>query len=84
MKNSRAQRFEWEEVDEDGYDLAKWDYCIVDWENLTDENNNQISCTAENKIKFMQEQMGFMTFVIVSLKKLNEEKLEKLKDKEKN
>lgn len=80
----KAQRFEWVDFDEEKAFEMRWDYCIVDWKNLTDENNVQIECTKENKKKLMGEQIVFSAFVLSCLKKLNKTIQEEMEEQAKN
>jgi hypothetical protein len=65
------QRFEFQDPDYDARDLIIWDYCIVDWVDLVDDDGTQIECTTDNKIKLMNEHVNFSLFVESCLDKLN-------------
>lgn len=58
-----AQRIEWTEVNTELEDELTWDYCIVDWKDVLDENDQPIPCTKENKVRLMQENLAFLAFV---------------------
>lgn len=79
-----GQRVEWSEVDSDLEDELTWDYCIVDWKGLVDENDVLIPCTKENKVRLMQDSLHFLRFVRVKQAELNKQLAEELKAKEKN
>lgn len=79
-----AQRFEWIEYDEEALFADRWDYCIVDWRNLTDENNVPIPCERENKAKLMGENLLFSAFILQCLTKLNEVVSAEMKESAKN
>jgi len=83
-QKGKAQRFEWVDFDEEKAFEMRWDYCIVDWKNLTDSNDVQIECTLENKKKLMGEQIVFSAFVLSCLKKLNKTIMEELEEQAKN
>ncbi len=48
--------------DEKRADLV-YDYCIVGWSGLTDEDGKPIECTRETKLKLMRENPNFALFV---------------------
>ena len=64
-------RHEYHVIDHVGRDKIIWDYCIVDWENLTDDEDNPIECNTDNKIKLMNEHIGFSNLVENCLNQLN-------------
>lgn len=68
-----GQRFEVSEVDEDKRSQMLWEYTIVDWERLEDDEGKLIPCNLENKSKLMLENIGFSLFVGSCIGKLNEE-----------
>lgn len=51
------------EVDREMRDNLIWDYCIVDWTDLYDEDGAEIKCTQANKRKLMREHPVFPEFV---------------------
>jgi len=59
----RNQRVEYDVVDEDKRSRMLWDYVIISWKNVDDNNGNPIPCTTENKIKLMKESPIFSGFV---------------------
>ena len=59
----RGQRFEYEDTDEVKYDEMLWTYCITDWRELIDEDDNEILCTNENKVLLMSHSVAFASFV---------------------
>ena len=69
----QGQRFEVEKTNDDLFSEMLWDYCIVDWIDLEDDNGKPIECTKENKLKLMKEHVGFQLFVGQSIEKLNNE-----------
>ena len=64
-------RYEYSDIDHSGRDRIIWDYCIVDWQGLIDDDEQPIECTTENKIKLMNGHVGFSGFVEKCLEKLN-------------
>ena len=69
----KAERFEFETVNDDLQSELFWDYIIVGWENLFDSKNTPISCTKENKLLLMSRSAKFANFVSESLKKINDD-----------
>jgi hypothetical protein len=53
-------------------DAEFWDYVIVDWNNVEDENG-PIHCTSEHKDHLMKTSPMFVGFVNKFLTELNEE-----------
>jgi len=80
----QGQRFEVEKIDDDLFSEMLWDYCIVDWERLEDDDEMPIECTKENKLKLMKEHVGFQMFIGQCIEKLNDEIEAKLDLTEKN
>ena len=64
-------RFEYQNMDNAARDNIIWDYCIVDWKDLVDDEEKPIECNTENKIKLMNEHVGFSLLVEALLGKLN-------------
>ena len=64
-------RYEYQKMDNAARDKIIWDYCIVDWNGLEDDEGNVIDCTTENKIKLMNGHVGFSSFIEACLEKLN-------------
>jgi len=48
-----------ENVDEKLRAELVYDYCIVGWTNITDENGEEIEFTRENKLKLVRENPNF-------------------------
>ena len=80
----RGQRFEVEKIDEQKRNRMTWEYCIVDWEGIYDEEGKEIPCTDENKVLLMQNAPTFTSWVADSLEQLNEDGLQRQEDAEKN
>lgn len=74
IEYKHGQRFEVRDVDSEGYSKALWDYCIVGWEGLLDDDGKKIECTTDIKYVLMTENIGFATFVGGCLDKLGEER----------
>ena len=66
-----TNRFEYQSMDNAARDRIIWDYCIVDWEGLIDDEEKPIECTTENKISLMNGHVGFSVFIESCLEKLN-------------
>lgn len=56
-------RHEYEKQDDDLFSKLVWDYVIVEWERLADDDGKEIECTAENKSFLMLNNIGFATFI---------------------
>lgn len=50
-------------IDEKRREELMWDYCIISWENLQDNNGKELPCTAENKTFLMRKDFKFSIFV---------------------
>jgi hypothetical protein len=66
-------RHEYHEIDHTARDNIIWDYCIVDWRGLVDDNDKPIECNFENKVKLMNGHIGFSLFVDNCLNRLNQQ-----------
>jgi len=66
-----ANRYEYQNMDNAARDRIIWDYCIVDWQGLVDDEEVPIECTTETKIALMNGHVGFSMFVESCLEKLN-------------
>ena len=67
-----GQRFEIpDEMNDKKYSDMIWDFVIVDWKNIVDENGKKIECTTENKLKLINHSNEFVKFVSKSLDILN-------------
>ena len=63
VKYYRGQRHEVVDDNEELRSQMLWEYVIVDWKGLEDQEGNQIPCTKENKIKLMQGSVKFSSFI---------------------
>lgn len=63
VEYKHGQRFEVQDINDDLFSELLWDYSIVDWSGLVDDNGNQIECTTENKAFLMRNHIGFARFV---------------------
>jgi hypothetical protein len=68
----KGQRFEVYDKNEDLHSELLWDYVIVEWDKLEDEDQKPIPCNTETKLKLMRENIGFSLFVSNCLNKLKE------------
>lgn len=84
VEYKRGQRFEVEDFDDDAFTKMLWDYCIVDWKDLEDDDGNPIECTVDNKLKLIREHVGFQLFVSNCIEKVTEEIEDHLRLVEKN
>lgn len=61
------------DIDEDKRHQMLWDYSIVSWERLEDDDGKPIECSPENKVKLMRENPNFFAFVNACITQLNQE-----------
>jgi hypothetical protein len=87
-KATSKEKWEWRQgqkfksppdIDEPKRDRMLWDYCIVSWERLEDDDGKPLECTLENKVKLIKENPNFFAFVNACISELNRE-LEQVKD----
>ena len=50
-----------------------WEYVIIDWKGLYDQDGKEIPCTKENKVMLMQGSVKFSSFIGNCVEKLTEE-----------
>lgn len=67
----KGQRYQYPKVDDKRRSELVWDYSIVDWEGVEDEQGTPIPCTKDNKALLMRNSMEFAVFVGDCLEKLN-------------
>jgi hypothetical protein len=84
VEYKHGQRFEVQDTNDDLFSDLLWDYIIVDWIKLEDEDGKPIVCTTENKLRLMSEDVGFQQFVNACLVKLNEDFEDRVETIEKN
>lgn len=80
----RGQRFEVEIVDQEENQNLTWDYCITDWENILDQDENPMPCTLENKKLLMRKAPKFAGWVTDCLNQLGEDNSQRQEEAEKN
>lgn len=81
----RGNRYEIpDKVDEKRRAEMLWDFMIVDWEGVLDQNGYEIKCTPDNKNKLMRESVAFATFIASSLDKLTADITKYQEEVEKN
>lgn len=68
--DGKAERFEFDVVDEDLQNELFWDRIITAWENLIDGKGAEIPCTKENKVLLMSRSAKFAKLVAEALKLL--------------
>lgn len=87
-KATSKEKWEWRQgqkfkvapdVDEAKRDQMLWDYCIVDWEKLEDDDGKPLECTPENKLGLMKTNPNFFAFVNACISELNRG-LDQIKD----
>jgi len=87
VKGDPPTRFDYMEYREGGQEkefALTWDYCIIDWKGVVDQNGNEIPCTSENKVKLMSGSVSFSDFVVKCTRKLNEASINQEKVREGN
>lgn len=72
IEYKNGQRFEYTDTNDDLFSEMLWDYIIVEWNNLEDDNGNPLVCDKKTKMKLMLENVGFSQFVSNCLTILNE------------
>lgn len=80
----KAERFVYEDIDNDLQNELFWNYLIVDWKDLYDAKQIPIECTKENKILLMRRSKKFADFILESLGKLKELSIQQAEEAEKN
>jgi hypothetical protein len=80
----KAERFEFEEVNDDLQNELFWDHIIMTWENFIDGQGKEIPCTKENKLLLMTRSAKFSKFVADSLKMLSDSEAATAEQTEKN
>lgn len=80
----KAERFNFEEVNDELQNELFWDRIILEWKNLFDAKEAPIECTKDTKILLMTKSKKFSTFIFESLKKLREMDEQQSKEAEKN
>ena len=73
-----------EVINEELFSELLWDYCIINWKNITDQDGNEFPCSKENKIFIMKESPRFSNFIADCLEKLNEADITEKERIEKN
>lgn len=84
IEYKHGQRFEYDVVNDELFSEMLWDYSIMEWHNLEDDEGSPIPCDKETKIFLMQNNIGFSQFVGRCLEKLNEEEDSRVAKLEKN
>ena len=79
-----ASRFEYEEIDYDLRTELFYDAAIINWENFVDAEGNEIPCTKENKMLFMNKSSAFSKFITDSIKILTDDRNRENEEAEKN
>lgn len=80
----RGVRHEVSKTDHDAYDADFWDHCIAGWDGLTDENDQPIPCTKENKLVLYKNSPEFSSMIRVLIDKLAEDLAARTEALEKN
>lgn len=78
VEYKNGQRFEYNETNDEKFSEMLWDYVIVDWNKLEDDEGNTLTCNIETKLKLMLENVGFAQFVancLTILEELEEERV---------
>lgn len=80
----RGQRHEVVDVNEALHSELLWDYAIVGWDGIEDENGVPIPCTRENKVTLMNGSPVFARIVGDLLDQLTEARIQRAESAEKN
>ncbi len=84
IEYKHGQRFEYSDTNEERFSDMLWDYSIMDWSNLIDDEGEHIPCTKENKVFLMQNNVAFAQFVGNCLEQMNEAEENRVSRLEKN
>ena len=84
VEYKNGQRFEFTTTNDSLFSEMLWDYSIVEWVRLEDDDGKPIECTTENKVFLMQNNVRFAHFVAKCLEILNETEEERVSLVEKN
>lgn len=84
VEYKHGQRFEYTKADDERFSEMLWDYSIVEWVRLEDDDGKPIACTAENKVFLMQNNVGFAQFISRCLEIVTETEEERADAVEKN
>ena len=82
--DGKAERFEFEKVNDDLQNELFWDHVIQSWENFIDSKGEKIPCTKENKILLMSRSAKFVKFVSECLKQMADDDAAQAEALEKN
>jgi hypothetical protein len=78
------QRFEVQDVNEDLLSEMIWDYVIVEWQGLVDDENKEIVCDPKTKTVLMSNNIGFAQFVNQCLEQVTKDFEDRVGAAEKN
>lgn len=84
VEYKHGQRFEVMDVDDDRFSELLWDYCVVEWNKLEDDDGTALVCNSETKATLMQTNVGFAQFVGKCLEILGEQEEDRVARIEKN
>jgi len=73
VEYKHGQRFDVTDPNDDLFSQMLWEYAIVDWNGLEDDDGKTLVCTNETKLFLMQNHVGFAQFVGKCMEKLGEE-----------
>jgi hypothetical protein len=73
VEYKNGQRFEVSDMNDDLFSQMLWEYAIVDWNGLEDDDGKTLVCTNETKLFLMQNHVGFAQFIGKCMEKLGEE-----------
>jgi|GEM_PF-1255856 hypothetical protein len=84
VEYKHGQRFEYTTNKDALFSKMLWDYSIVEWVRLEDDDGTPIECSSENKVKLMKENVGFAQFVSTCLEIITETEESRVSMVEKN
>ena len=58
-----GQRYEYKETDAELEQSLIWDYCIIGWDGVEDQNDRPIPVSRENKVLLMLGSLKFSRFI---------------------
>jgi hypothetical protein len=84
VEYKKGQRYEFSEINNELYEKLRWDYTIVDWENLTDTDGNLLECNADMKMRVVSGDPKFLAFIANCLQQIADDLDTILEDQERD
>ena len=84
VEYKHGQRFEVQDTNDELFSEMLWDYSIMEWNRLEDDDGKPIVCDTDMKVFLMQNNIGFAQFVSRCLELITEEEESRVATIEKN